>query len=168
MRARSGPYVAFTHNALRMVAGLLFWQHGVQKLLGGLGAEGSVELFSIMGLAGVLEFFGGLLILFGLFTRPVAFVLAGEMAVAYFYQHFPNAFWPIQNRGELAALYCFIFLFLLAAGPGRFSVDGWLKRRRSTGGVGAAPGGRSGAPPGAGAGGAEAGGAGAGEGSAER
>lgn len=148
MRARSGPLVAFTHNALRIVAGLLFWQHGVQKLLGGMGGS-SVELFSLMGLAGILEFFGGILILAGLFTRPVAFVLAGEMAAAYFLSHFPEAFWPIQNRGELAALYCFIFLFFFAAGPGRFSVDAWLKRRRAAAsGAPGAPGERPGASPG--------------------
>ena len=78
---------------------------------------------SMMGLAGVLETFGGLLIVLGLFTRPVAFVLSGEMAVAYFMAHMPNALFPIQNGGELAALYSFVFLFLSAAGPGAFSID---------------------------------------------
>ena len=112
---------------LRIAAGLLFMQHGVQKLfgwLGGVGPEGgSVPLMSMMGLAGVLETFGGLLIVLGLFTRPVAFVLSGEMAVAYFLAHMPNALFPIQNGGELAALYSFVFLFLSAAGPGAFSID---------------------------------------------
>jgi putative oxidoreductase len=83
-----------------------------------------------MGVAGILEFFGGLLIAFGLFTRPVAFLLAGEMAVAYFTAHQPSGIWPIQNRGELPALYCFIFLFLAANGPGSHSLDALMRRRR--------------------------------------
>lgn len=120
--------VATTHNVLRVIAAFLFWQHGAQKLLGwfgGFGGEpgGTAELFSLLGLAGVLEFFGGILLFVGLFTRPVAFVLAGEMAVAYFYAHFPRSFWPLENQGELAALYCFLFLFLFAYGPGSFSLD---------------------------------------------
>jgi putative oxidoreductase len=120
---------------LRIAAGLLFMQHGAQKLFGWL--EGNqVELFSLMGLAGVLEFFGGLMIVLGLFTRPVAFVLAGEMAVAYFMAHFTRGFWPILNGGELSALYAFVFLYFSASGPGAFSVDGILARNR--GGDGAA------------------------------
>jgi putative oxidoreductase len=91
----------------------------------------AVELTGLLGLAGVLEFFGGLLILFGLFTRPVAFVLAGQMAVAYWMAHFPKARMPIENGGELAALYCFVFLFLFANGGGSFSLDGWLRGRKS-------------------------------------
>jgi putative oxidoreductase len=94
---------------------------------------GTAELFSLMGLAGVLETFGGLLILLGLFTRPVAFVLAGEMAAAYFMAHAPNALWPIQNGGESAALFAFIFLFFSANGSGPFSLD------RMIGGRNAAP-----------------------------
>jgi putative oxidoreductase len=84
-----------------------------------------------MGMAGVLECFGGLLILLGLFTRPVALLLAGEMAVAYFMAHAPKGFWPILNRGELAALYCFVFLYLAAAGGGAWSAD--RQRRRKPG-----------------------------------
>ena len=113
---------------LRIVAGLLFMQHGVQKLFGWFGGFGgqpgaTAELFSMMGLAGVLETFGGLLIVLGLFTRPTAFILAGEMAFAYFMAHAPNGPVPMQNGGELAALYAFIFLFFSANGPGPFSID---------------------------------------------
>lgn len=122
-------------NLLRIVSGLLFMQHGAQKLfglLGGFGGEpgATAPLFSLLGLAGVLEFFGGLLIALGLLTRPVAFVLAGEMAVAYFRSHSPGGFWPILNRGELAALYAFVFLFFATHGAGSFSLDAvWRKRR---------------------------------------
>lgn len=125
---------------LRIIAGLLFMQHGVQKLfgwLGGFGGQpgGTAELFSLMGLAGVLETFGGLLIVLGLFTRPVALVLALEMVAAYFIAHMPQGFFPIQNGGEPALLYCFIFLTLAAVGPGAFSID----RARKRGAAPAAP-----------------------------
>ncbi|MEX2300784.1 MAG: DoxX family protein [Bryobacterales bacterium] len=115
-------------NLLRIMAGFLFLQHGAQKLFGALGGEAVGDMVSLRGLAGVLEFFGGLMILFGIFTKPVAFVLSGLMAVAYFMAHGPTPFWPIENRGELAVLYCFVFLFLWANGGGSFSVDG-LRRR---------------------------------------
>ena len=108
-----------THALLRVVAGLMFWQHGAQKLFGWLGGRQVPELMSQFGLAGVLEFFGGILIIVGLFTRPVAFILAGEMAVAYFQVHAPEGLWPIQNRGEPAVLFAFIFLFFAAHGAGR-------------------------------------------------
>ena len=108
--------------------------HGTQKLFVWPTSEPgqAVELASLMGLAGVLETFGGFLILIGLFTRPVAFILAGEMAVAYFTAHFPNSFWPVLNRGEPAVLYCFIFLYLTVAGGGDWSVDAMLRGRRRT------------------------------------
>lgn len=113
---------------LRVVTGLLFWQHGAQKLFGWIGGAGApgqtVPLASMPGVAGVLEFFGGILIILGLFTRPVAFVLSGLMAVAYFMAHAPEGFWPAMNQGELAALYCFVFLYFAARGGGRYSVDG--------------------------------------------
>lgn len=112
-----------THGILRIVAGLLFMQHGVQKLFGWLEGPGPVELFSLMGLAGVLETFGGLLIVLGLFTRPVAFVLAGQMAVAYLMVHAGQNAFPVLNGGEPAALFCFIYLFLSANGSGAFSID---------------------------------------------
>jgi putative oxidoreductase len=121
-------------NALRIVTGLLFWQHGAQKLLGWFGAQGTADPFTMFWWAGVLEFWGGALVAFGVLTRPVALILAGEMAVAYFRAHAPRGFWPIMNGGELAALYCFIYVFLAVRGGGAFSVDGWIsavrKRRR--------------------------------------
>lgn len=126
--ARSG-IAHFTLNALRIVTGFLFWQHGAQKLLGWFDG-GVAEFPSLRWWAGILEFLGGILISLGVLTRPVAFVLAGEMAVAYFRAHLPRDFWPIMNGGELAALYCFIFLFLAANGGGSFSVDGWWRSRK--------------------------------------
>ena len=118
-------------SVLRIVAAFLFMLHGTQKLFAYPVSEprDPVELFSLMGLAGVLEVFGGLFLLLGLFTRPVAFVLAGEMAVAYFKSHLPQGFWPNLNGGELAALYCFLFLYLGAAGGGRWSLDAVRARR---------------------------------------
>ena len=103
--------------------------HGAQKLFGVLEGD-AAELVSRRGLAGVLEFFGGFAVLVGLFTRPVAFVLSGLMAAAYFIAHAPRGFWPILNAGELAALYCFVFLFLAAKGGGTWSLDYWLRRKK--------------------------------------
>ena len=116
------------HALLRIVTGLLFMQHGVQKLFGLLAPPdrpftGAPPMFSQFWFAGVLETFGGALIVLGLFTRPVAFLLSGEMAVAYFQAHFPRSFWPILNGGEGPVLFCFIFLYLFAVGAGPFSVD---------------------------------------------
>lgn len=119
------------HNALRIVAGFLFMQHGAQKLFGALGGSQVEGLMSAMGISGIMEFFGGLLMMAGLLTGPVAFLLAGQMAVAYFWRHAPNGFWPIMNRGELAAFYSFTWLYFFATGPGRFSVDGWLAGRKA-------------------------------------
>lgn len=123
----------FAVNFLRIAAGLLFMQHGAQKLFGLFSPEGRepVELFSLMGLAGVLEFWGGLLIVVGLFTSPVAAVLVLEMIAAYSMSHLPNGFWPILNRGELALLYGSIFLFVAASGGGGFSLDGLFRRRNA-------------------------------------
>lgn len=116
------------HLLLRVVAGLLVFQHGAQKLFGWFGGAGgsgtAVELTSLMGLAGVLECLGGAAIVLGLFTRPVAFLLAGELAVAYFMAHQPRGAWPIENQGEVAVLFSFIFLFLSARGAGILSLDG--------------------------------------------
>jgi putative oxidoreductase len=112
---------------LRIVSGLLFLFHGLQKIFGMYGGQ-SVELMSQRGLAGVIELGGGVLILIGLFTSIAAFVASGEMASAYFIAHAPKAFWPIQNGGELAALYCFLFLYIAARGSGIWSVD-WLRGR---------------------------------------
>ena len=120
-----------SHNALRIVAGFLFMQHGAQKLFGALGGNQVEGLMSATGIAGILEFFGGLLMMAGLLTGPVAFLLAGQMAVAYFWRHAPSGFWPIMNRGELAAFYSFTWLYFFATGPGKFSVDGWLAGRKA-------------------------------------
>lgn len=113
---------------LRVVAGLLFAQHGAQKLFGVLGGEVAGE--PLMILAGVIEFGGGLLIAIGLLTPIVAFLASGQMAAAYFMAHVPQGFWPIQNGGELAALYCFLFLYVAARGGGPYSVDGRFGKRR--------------------------------------
>ncbi len=124
-------FKVLTHNALRIVAGFLFTLHGAQKLFGVLGGNQVESLMGQRGIAGILEFFGGLLIMVGLFTRPVAFLVAGQMAVAYFIAHAPNGFWPIMNRGELAAFYCFTWLFFCAHGAGKYSIDGWLACRKA-------------------------------------
>jgi putative oxidoreductase len=121
---------------LRVVAALILMQHGSQKLFhfppsGAPGPVAPLVLMSQTGLAGILEFFGGMMLLIGLFTRPVAFILSGEMAVAYFQVHAPRAFLPIVNRGELAVVLCFIFLYLAFAGAGSWSVDGLMRRSRT-------------------------------------
>lgn len=120
-------------SALRIVAAFLFMQVGTAKLFAFPAAimpgGGTASWGSLPGVAGVLETFGGLLLLVGLFTRPVAFVLSGEMAVAYFLAHAPHGFWPLLNKGAEAALYCFLFLYLSAAGPGPWSVDALRSRR---------------------------------------
>lgn len=116
-------------SVLRIVTGFLLLPHGTQKLLDFPAPRSTpVELFSLIGLAGVLELVGGALIIAGLFTRPAAFVLSGFCAVAYFMAHAPQGFWPLLNRGELAALYSFVFLYLAAAGGGPWSLDRWLRR----------------------------------------
>jgi putative oxidoreductase len=111
-------------SVLRIVAGFIFMLHGAQKLLG-FPAPFPMPLpaFSLFWFAGVLELVGGALILIGLLTRPVAFVLSGEMAFAYFMGHAPKSFWPVLNGGDAAILYCFVFLYLAAAGAGPWSVD---------------------------------------------
>ena len=121
MQSLLAPYSATFYALLRIVAGMLFVQHGVQKLFGLLGGT-QMPLASQMGLAGVVETFGGLAIALGLFTSPVAFVASGQMAVAYFQAHLPRGFWPIQNGGELAVLNCFLFLYIAARGSGKWSV----------------------------------------------
>lgn len=118
-------------SLFRVVTAFLFMAHGAQKLFGFLAPAGAAPppAFSLIWTAGVLEFFGGGLLLIGLLTRPAAFLLSGTMAVAYFKVHAPGGFWPLQNQGELAVLYCFAFLYLSFAGPGRWSVDHLLGRR---------------------------------------
>jgi putative oxidoreductase len=131
---RFGGIGEATHAILRIGAGLLFLMHGMPKLFGwfgGMGPEGgSAELVSLMGLAGVLEVFGGLAIVLGLLTRPVAVVLALEMLIAYFYAHAPQGPIPYANGGELALLYFFVWVYLAGNGAGPASVDRWLSRKR--------------------------------------
>ncbi len=117
-------------SVLRFIIGFLFIAHGTQKLFNAPASErGAAPLFSFMGLTGALEFVGGLLILLGLFTRPTAFVLSGMMAVAYFMAHAPAGFLPLVNKGELAVIFCFVFLFLSVAGGGAWSLDKLLGRK---------------------------------------
>ena len=118
-------------SILRIVTAFLFIQHGSMNLLGYPPCEAfaGLELLSLIGFAGALELCGGLLVLLGFFTRPVAFILSGEMAFAYFMAHAPHGFFPILNRGELAVLYCFVFLYLAVAGGGVWSVDQLGQRR---------------------------------------
>ena len=120
----SNPLARGAHTALRIVSGLLFFFPGALKILGWFGGmPPGNTLTPLIATAGWMEMIGGPLILLGLFTRPVAFLCSGEMAVAYFYAHSRHGFWPIQNHGEQAVLFCFIFLYLAAAGPGPWSVD---------------------------------------------
>ena len=117
-------------SVLRIVTGLLFMQHGTAKFFGFPYVEmlANIPVFSLIGLAGILELVGGALLVVGLFTRPVAFILSGMMAVAYFLAHAGGSFFPLVNQGELAVLYCFVFLYLAAAGPGPWSVDATMRR----------------------------------------
>jgi putative oxidoreductase len=130
----ANPLQRFTdlfYAALRVMAGFLFAQHGAQKLFGLF--EGHQATTAKMLVAGSIEFFGGLLLLLGLFTVPAAFLCSGLMAFAYFLSHAPRGFWPVLNKGELAAIYCFLFLFMAAYGGGRYSVDALLARKRAKG-----------------------------------
>jgi putative oxidoreductase len=127
-------WASHLQSVLRIITGFLFMAHGAQKLFGFLATDpmmGPAPAFSFFWVAGVIEFFGGLLFLLGLFTRPVAFILSGMMAVAYFTAHAPGGFWPLQNKGELAVLYCFVFLFFATAGGGELALDRLLGRGRA-------------------------------------
>src|SRR5881409_489697 len=122
---------------LRVVAGLLFMQAGGMKLFGWFGGlpremfpTGTAPLMTQTGIGGVLEFFGGIAMMLGLLTRPLAFILSGEMAVAYFQFHQPNGAWPIQNHGEPAVLFCFLFLYFAAHGAGAWSMDHLIAQAR--------------------------------------
>lgn len=118
-----------THAILRAGAGLLFMQHGLQKLFGWLGSSGPVPLVSLYGLAGVLELVGGILLILGLLTRPVGVVLTLQMIWAYVMAHMPQGGWPVQNKGELSLLYALVFLFLAGNGAGPASIDTWRSRK---------------------------------------
>jgi putative oxidoreductase len=127
-------WTPYLHGILRIVSALTFMMSGSMKLfafpMGVPPNGGTVPLLSQMGVGGILEFFGGLLLLLGWYTRPVAFILSGEMAVAYFQFHYPQNFWPIINGGTPAILFCFLWLYFSAAGAGAFSIDQWREKRK--------------------------------------
>jgi len=116
-------------SVLRMVVAILYIEHGTSKFFGFPVGMGHVPLFSLIGLAGFLEIAGSLFIFFGLFTRPVAFILSGEMAFAYFMAHAPHSPYPLVNHGEAAVFYCFVFLYFAAAGGGAWGFDAWFRKK---------------------------------------
>jgi putative oxidoreductase len=128
-----GRFSAHTFALLRIIAGLMYAMHGTQKLFGyppmpaGMGGG---PLPPLMKVAGGIELIGGVLIAIGFFTGIVAFIASGEMAAAYFIQHAPHGFWPLENQGELAVLYCFLWLFVAAHGAGIWSIDNAIRGRR--------------------------------------
>ena len=122
MEKALAPFAPYTYALLRIVVGLLFVSHGGQKILGWFGGQ-PVPLDSLFGLAGIIEIILGLLITIGFLTSYAAFIASGEMAAAYFIGHFPKSFWPLENGGEPAVLFCFIFLFMATHGSGIWSVD---------------------------------------------
>jgi putative oxidoreductase len=126
--ARYEPYIL---SIIRIVVALLFLEHGLSRLFGFPSPQPAPELFSLYWFAGAIEFVGGALLAVGLFARFAAFIMSGEMAFAYFLSHAPHSFFPILNRGDAAILYCFLFLYLVFAGPGPWSLDALLSRKRS-------------------------------------
>ncbi|AVF05220.1 MULTISPECIES: DoxX family protein [Devosia] len=124
MTDRLSAYTPQALSVLRIVAALLFLAHGTQKLMGFPAAEFAPPMFSIFWFAGVIEIITGVLIGIGLFTRPAAFIASGTMAFAYWMAHAPSNFFPTNNGGDAAILFCFVFLFLVFAGPGRWAVNG--------------------------------------------
>jgi putative oxidoreductase len=135
--ARWSSFGPQMQSVLRIVAAFIFMLSGTMKLFAfpaGMPPDGATAtLMTQVGIGGILEVFGGALLLIGLFTRPVAFILSGEMAVAYFQFHYPQGFWPVMNGGIPAALYCFVWLYFSAAGPGPWSIDERRGRRRVIG-----------------------------------
>lgn len=127
---RWAAYAPALLSVLRIVAGLLLLQHGLQKMFGWPpSARPMPEFLTLLWFAGVIELVGGVLLIVGLLTRPTAFLVSGFMAFAYFIAHYPRGFVPLLNGGELAALYCFVFLYLAAAGPGPWSLDALRGKR---------------------------------------
>jgi len=126
---RLAPYVL---SILRIVAALLFLEHGTSRLFGWPSPLPTPALLSMYWFAGAIELVGGILLLFGLFTRCAAFIASGEMAFAYFISHAPSSFFPILNRGDAAILYCFVFLYIAFAGGGPWSIDTIFRAKRET------------------------------------
>ena len=126
-------YEPYLRSLARIMIGFTFSLHGYQKFFGWFGGIGghSVPVTTMLGAAGAIETFGGAFIILGLFTRPVAFILSGEMAVAYFTAHAPRSFFPVLNGGDAAILFCFVFLFVVVAGPGSISIDTFIQRRKA-------------------------------------
>ena len=122
-----GRFSPYAYALLRIVAGLMFAQHGAQKVLGLLGGQ-QMPVTSLFGVGGLIELVGGLMIAIGLFTSIAAFICSGEMAVAYFMAHAPKGFFPVQNQGELAVLYCFVFLYISTRGTGVLGVTRGSRR----------------------------------------
>ena len=131
MATRTSSLEPYLRSLVRIVAAFTFSLHGWQKFFGLFGGIGGIRppWTTMLGVAGILETFGGALILLGFFTRPVAFLLSGEMAIGYFRTHAPRSFWPLINGGEITVLYCFLFLWLSAAGPGPWSLDKLLRKK---------------------------------------
>jgi putative oxidoreductase len=128
MESRLQAYAPTMLSVLRIVAALIFLAHGTQKILGFPASDFSPAAFSLPWIAGVLELFGGAALIVGILTRPVAFVLSGQMAVAYWMAHAPQSAFPVLNGGDAAILYCFVFLYIVFAGPGPWSLDAALGR----------------------------------------
>ena len=122
-------YSPYLYAILRILAGLMFAMHGCQKLFGWPGVKAAMPVASLMGVAGLVEFIGGVMIAFGLLASYAAFIASGEMATAYFRVHAPQSALPILNQGELAVLYCFLFLYLSAQGSGLWSIDAITRRK---------------------------------------
>lgn len=132
MKLSLAPCSSCLLSVLRIISGLLMMQHGGQKVLGFPAPSRSpFDLMSMSGVAGILELVGGFLLAIGLFTRPTAFILSGLMAFAYFIAHGSKGFWPMLNGGELAVLYCFVYLYLAAAGGGKFGVDAMMGKNKA-------------------------------------
>ena len=128
MKNRVSALEPHLRSLFRIMAAFTYSLHGWQKFFGAFGGS-RPPLTSMLGVAGLVESFGGALLILGLFTRPVAFLLSGEMAIGYFRTHAPRGFWPLLNGGELAVFYCFMFLWLSAAGPGPWSLDKILRKK---------------------------------------
>jgi putative oxidoreductase len=125
-----GKYSSCLYTTLRIIAGLMFAMHGSQKLLAWPGGSASMSLASLLGVAGVVELIGGLMIAFGFLTSYAALIASGEMAVAYFKAHAPQGALPLLNRGELAVVYCFLFLYMASQGGGAWSLDSMMRRKQ--------------------------------------